>query len=97
MFAERFGLTGMGGGGTGESRVKRARCRLLSMVSSSVRALESEVMALDAGSRRRGRRVKVSGSSILEFPEIEVVQGFCLYCVVFAVSIKEQFYCGLVF
>jgi len=67
MLAERFGFTGMGGGGTGESRVRRERCRTLRVVSSSVRAREVvvDVMALEAELMRRGRRVNVSESSMM--------------------------------
>lgn len=76
MFAERLGFTGTGGGGTGESRDKRARCRLLSVVSSSVRAFNCEVMAFEAGSRRRGRRVNVSGSSMVVILRAQYVKDF---------------------
>jgi len=67
MFADRLGLTGTGGGGTGDSRERISRWRAFRVASSSFRAREEdeEDMALDLGSRLRGRRVKVSVSSIL--------------------------------
>lgn len=53
MLPERFGLTGMGGGGMGESSWSRDRWRLFRVASSSLRArdLEEEVMAFEVGSR----------------------------------------------
>lgn len=66
MFADLLGLTGTGGGGTIESRDSSVRWRAFKVASSSFRAreLEVEVMAFEVGSRRRGRDVKVSRSSI---------------------------------
>lgn len=57
----------MGGGGAGVSRVRRERWRAFRVASSSVRARVAVVddMALEVGSRWRGRRVKVSVSSIV--------------------------------
>jgi len=54
--AERFWLTGTGGGGTGDSRLRRALCRLFRVASSSFRAREDDVVetALDVGSMRIG-------------------------------------------
>ena len=51
----------------GESSVRRVRCRLFRVSSSSLRArdLEEVLMALEVGSRCMGRRVNVSVSSIL--------------------------------
>lgn len=51
--AERLGLTGMGGGGMGDSMVRRHLCRSFKLLSSSWRAreLEAEVIALEVGSR----------------------------------------------
>jgi hypothetical protein len=78
MFAERLGLTGIGGGGAGESRVSRDRCRLFKVVSSSLRArdLEVEVMAFEVGSRWMGRSVKVSVSSMA----IVSMGTYCMWC-----------------
>ena len=65
--AERLGLTGTGGGGTGDSRVRSALWSWLRVASSSFRAREEEVveMALEVGSMRIGSWVKVSRSSIM--------------------------------
>lgn len=69
IFAERFGFTGTGGGGTSESRVRRERWRALRVVSSSLKAREfDEVdMAFEVGSRCNGRRVNVSESSMVGY------------------------------
>ncbi|KAH9872903.1 hypothetical protein J1614_005298 [Plenodomus biglobosus] len=69
--AERFGLTGTGGGGVpvGVSTLRRPRCRALRASSSAVSALLSvlvEEMALVVGSISSGRRVKVSGDSMAD-------------------------------
>lgn len=66
IWPESFGLTGIGGGGMGESSLRRERWRLFKVVSSSLRArdLEVEVTAFEVGSRWMGRRVKVSVSSM---------------------------------
>lgn len=64
--AERLGFRGTGGGGTwfGASMERRARWRALSVWSSVARAVfvgeEGEESCFVAGSRWRGRRVKVS-------------------------------------
>lgn len=66
--ADRLGATGIGGGGAGDSRLRRERWRALRVVNSAWRAREEvvgEEIALDVGSRWRGRRVKVSVSSIV--------------------------------
>ena len=67
IWAERFGFTGTGGGGIGDSRARRDLWISLSDLSSSVRArdVEEEVMALEVGSMISGRRVNVSKSSIV--------------------------------
>ncbi len=67
MFADRLGLTGTGGGGTGDSRERRSRWRVFKVASSSFKAREDEEddIALDFGSRLRGRRVNVSVSSMV--------------------------------
>jgi len=60
-------LTGTGGGGTGDSRVRRALWSWLRVASSSVRARDEEVeeTALEVGSMRIGSWVKVSSSSMV--------------------------------
>lgn len=62
-----MGLTGTGGGGTGDSRLTRALWRLLRVASSSFRVREVEVVdtALEVGSIRMGSWVKVSSSSMV--------------------------------
>jgi len=67
MLAERFWLTGIGGGGTSVSMFLKALWRSFRALSSSCRAREALLaeMTLEAGSMWRGRRVKVSVSSIL--------------------------------
>lgn len=64
IWALRFWFTGIGGGGTGDSRLLKAVCRSLREVSSSRRAREGwvEEIALEVGSMWRGRRVNVSAS-----------------------------------
>jgi len=66
--AERFGLTGTGGGGTGDSRPTSALWKLLRVASSSFRAREFELVetALEAGFIRIGSCVKDSSSSMVE-------------------------------
>lgn len=66
--AERFGFTGTGGGGTGDSRVRSVRCRSLRVVREVLRGRELDVVwiAFVVGSRVMGRRVNVSVSSIVE-------------------------------
>ena len=68
MFADRFGFTGTGGGGTGDSSCRRLRWRLFKVSSSSFKARELEVvlMALEAGSILMGRKVKLSMSSMVD-------------------------------
>lgn len=65
MFAERFGLTGTGGGGMGESIVRRVLWSSLRDLSSSFRMRFEDVqlIALDVGSIEMGSWVKVSKSS----------------------------------
>jgi len=65
--AERLGLTGTGGGGIGDSSVRRVLCSSLRDDSCcfSGRELEDVIMAFDVGSIVMGRSVKVSVSSIL--------------------------------
>lgn len=67
ILAERFWLTGIGGGGTGDSSCRRDLWRLLRAASSSWRARDEEevVMAFEVGSMRMGSCVKVSESSMV--------------------------------
>ena len=69
MLTERFWLTGAGGGGIwlGVSRDMRARLSLFNSSISEVMVGSVEEMALLEGSMVRGRRLKVSGGSIVEF------------------------------
>ena len=83
--ADRLGLTGTGGGGTGDSRVRRDLWSSFSVFNSSLsaRELEEADMAFEVGSMWRGRRVKVSGSSmvdnsICEKVNIEIALSGCL-------------------
>lgn len=64
--ADRLGLTGMGGGGAGDSRFNRLLCSSLRYFNSwlSILELEEVLMALDLGSSSIGRNVKVSESSM---------------------------------
>lgn len=82
IFAERFGLTGIGGGGTGDSSVSNERWMLFSVASSSWRARELlvDVIALDCGSICSGSSVKVSVSSMvdslyMQYLQLKVVVG----------------------
>lgn len=69
--ADRFGFTGTGGGGAGDSIEMRVLWRALRVSSSSLRArdLDVLVMALDCGLMCNGKRVKVSTSSIFAIIE----------------------------
>lgn len=94
--AERLGLTGTGGGGIGESSVRRVRWRLFRLASSSCRAreLEEDVMALEVGSRCIGRRAKLSGSSIFEI-SVHQYSGNSVSEVCFAVDGRLSYVVGL--
>ena len=64
----------------GESTLRRERCRVLSLASSSLRAdggVVVEDMALLVGSRWRGSRVKVSSSMVggLILGQVKVLGG----------------------
>ena len=65
--ADRLGFTGTGGGGMGDSRVRRDLWSSFSVFSSSLRTreLEEADIAFEVGSRWRGRRVKLSRSSMV--------------------------------
>ena len=96
MLADRLGLTGTGGGGTGDSRESNVRCRAFKVASSSfsARELDVVVMAFEVGSRRRGRDVKVSRSSIvLDGSVLSIVWCFgCLAMVDFLVGYCEIYW-----
>lgn len=65
--ADLLGLTGTGGGGMGDSRVRSVLCSSFRDDSCcfSGRELEDVIMALEVGSIVMGRSVNVSVSSIL--------------------------------
>jgi len=69
IWPERLGLTGIGGGGTGESIDLRDLWSSFKVAISSLRArdLEDVRTALEVGSSWIGRRVKVSVSSIVNW------------------------------
>lgn len=60
IWAERFGLMGVGAGGTWWSRGRSWRWREWRVVRWRVRVGVGEIMALEVGSIWRGRRVNVS-------------------------------------
>ncbi len=60
IWAERLGFMGVGGGGVWWSRGRRARWRVWRVARWGERVGRGVVIALEVGSRLRGRRVNVS-------------------------------------
>jgi len=77
--ADRFGLTGIGGGGTRVSMPLRDLWSSLRAVSSSCKAreLEVDVMAFVVASIEMGSNVKLSESSMMTFDNVSM-RGFDL-------------------
>lgn len=99
MFAERFGFTGTGGGGTGDSMERSVLWSSFKDLSSSFRTRFEDVqlIALDVGSIDMGRSVKVSRSSMMGEMVVMVCAGLELAATVWRWFLSDsgiQYFCG---